>query len=77
MRSDRTDGMHASSRTLAVLPWLVMGIALWLSYTAFRVAVGDLIYPQQQVLQPSHWVYQMSPTRQKRQLEHALSWTPT
>ena len=66
-----------ADKTLVVLPWLVVGIALWLSYTAFRVAVGDLIYPQQQVLRPSHWVYQMSPAKQKRRLEHALSWTPT
>ena len=73
---DRADRAPASRQILAVLPWLVMGLVLWLSYTAFRVTVADLIYPQQQVLQPSHWVYQMPPVRQKHRLEHALSWTP-
>jgi tetratricopeptide (TPR) repeat protein len=77
MMPDRADRPYASRQILALLPWLVMGIALWLSYTAFRVAVGDLIYPQQPVLRPSHWVYQMSPDKQQRRIERALSWTPT
>lgn len=63
-------------RTLALLPYVVMGAVLWLSHLAFRVAVADLIYPQQQVLQPSHWIYKLPQHEQQQRLKRALRWTP-
>ncbi len=50
--------------------------ALWLSYGALRVALADLLYPQQQVLRPSHWVYRVGAAVHRQRLQQALRWTP-
>ncbi len=61
----------------ALLPWLIMVTMACLSYTSLRVAMADLIYPQQQVLRRSHWVYRVDPAKKKRRIQRALRWTPS
>src|SRR5712692_9707956 len=58
------------------LPWLSLLAALWLSYGALRVVLADLLYPQQQVLRPSHWVYRIGAAVHRQRLQQAVRWTP-
>ncbi len=80
----RSGGMGrkvADSRRLgrlcsALLPWLSIPAALWLASEALPVAIADLLYPQEQVLRPSHWVYRVDPAVHRQRLHQALRWTP-
>lgn len=56
--------------------WLLLLIALWSAYGALRVGVADLLYPQQPVLRPDHWVNRAGATVQRQRLRRALRWTP-
>ncbi len=58
-----------------LLPWLIMVVCLWGSYESLRVAIADLLYPQQQVLRRSHWVHRAERAEKKRRLQQALHWT--
>ncbi len=58
------------------LSWVIAGVALWLSYEGLQVAVADLLYPQQPVLRPSHWVYHHEAEKRYQRLQQALRWTP-
>ncbi len=58
---------------LAGFGLLAMG---WLTVGSLQLAVADLIYPQQEVLQPDHWVYRAQPDAARKRLQHAMTWTP-
>ena len=49
---------------------------LGLTYSTLRVVIADRYYPQQDVLQPSHWIYRVDPEAKRDRLQHALRWTP-
>jgi len=51
-------------------------LALGLAVDALKVAIADLYYPQQEVLQPSHWIYQAAPVERRHRLQQAMRWTP-
>jgi tetratricopeptide (TPR) repeat protein len=68
---------NSHARTSAsLLPVLIMAACLYLSYALLRIIMADFYYPQQQVLQHRHWVYQMDAAGKKRRLSQALRWTP-
>ncbi len=46
------------------------------SVEAVRLARSDLLYPQQTVLQKSHWVHHLEPEMAQQRLQAALHWTP-
>ena len=52
-----------------------MVVCLWCAYESLRVAIADLLYPQQQVLRRSHWVHRAEKAEKKRRLQQALHWT--
>lgn len=60
----------------SLTPWCLIALALWFAYGALKIGVADFLYPQQQPLQPRHWIFSMDPSRQLNRLESALTWTP-
>ena len=58
--------------------WVVLALLITcgLGIHAVRLAVADLLYPQEQVWQPGHWVHQVTPTVERQRLEQAMPWTP-
>lgn len=59
-----------------LLPWGIIGLALWFAYGALKIGIADFLYPQEPPLQPHHWIFSTAPSRQKPRLERALTWTP-
>jgi hypothetical protein len=59
-----------------ILSGLGLILALGLAVDALKVAIADLYYPQQEVLQPSHWIYQAAPVERRHRLQQAMRWTP-
>ncbi len=59
-----------------LLPWVIIGLALWLAYGAFKIGIADFLYPQEPPLQPHHWVFSIAPSQQQPRIERALRWTP-
>ncbi len=58
------------------LPWCIIGLAICFAYGALKIGVADFLYPQEQPLQPQHWIFSMAPSQQQQRLERALAWTP-
>jgi putative inorganic carbon (HCO3(-)) transporter len=76
-RSDRTpQSAHSPSAWVATWPWFGLVAALWLGFGALRLTIADVSYPQQEVLQPTHWIYHADPELKRARLEQALRWTP-
>lgn len=61
----------------SLLPWGLIGLAIWFAYSALHIGVADILYPQEQPLQPHHWIFSMAPSQQQQRLERALTWTPS
>ncbi len=61
------------SALLATLLLLVTG---GLGIVSVRLVVADLLYPQEQVWQQSHWVHRVTPTVERHRLQQAMRWTP-
>lgn len=53
----------------------IIGAIVLASMTS-KIAVADLLYPQQTVLRPTHWVYTTDPSIRRSRLIQALEWTP-
>ncbi len=62
--------------TYSLIPWCIIGLALWFAYGALNIVIADMLYPQEPPLQPHHWLFSMAPSQQKPRLERALKWTP-
>lgn len=56
--------------------WCIIGLALWLAYSALNIGIADVLYPQEPPLQPKHWIFSMAPSQQQPRIKRALSWTP-
>ncbi len=58
---------------VAILALLITG---GLGMSSVRLVVADLLHPQEQVWQTSHWVHRVTPTVERQRLEQAMQWTP-
>ncbi len=65
----------ARGRT-ALLAVLGLLITCGLGIGSLRLAVADLLYPQEEVWQPRHWVYRITPAVERQRLQQAMRWTP-
>ncbi|WP_089942145.1 O-antigen ligase family protein [Candidatus Entotheonella palauensis] len=60
----------------AILAVLALLITSGLGVGSVRRVVADLLYPQEQVWQSSHWVHQVTPMVERQRLQQAMQWTP-
>jgi tetratricopeptide (TPR) repeat protein/O-antigen ligase len=77
--SDELEGgavQRASRGRIAGLAALALLIICGLGMHSMRLAVADLLYPQEQVWQPDHWVHRVTPTVERQRLQQAMRWTP-
>jgi tetratricopeptide (TPR) repeat protein len=74
-----SEGEAAQSASRGRTTWwaaLALLIICGLGVSSVRLAVAALLYPQEQVWQPDHWVHRVTPTVERQRLQQAMRRTP-
>lgn len=66
----------ASRGRTAGVAALALLITCGLGMRSVRLVIADLLYPQEQVWQPDHWVHRVTPPVEQQRLQQAMRWTP-